>query len=107
MKTFRLLAPIAVLAMLSPVAGAATSRTGEQVVQYQCVLCHGPGIGGAPRNGRRKAWGDRSRAGLEALLRSALNGRGGMPPNGGLAELSESELRAAIEVMLRRSGAMQ
>jgi cytochrome c5 len=80
------------------------ARTGEQVVQYQCVLCHGPGLSGAPKIGDAKAWGARARAGLEGLVRSALRGRGAMPPSGGLADLSEPELRAAVAYMLGRSG---
>lgn len=79
-------------------------RSGEQVVQYQCVLCHGPGVGGAPRIGDRKAWSERAQAGLDGLVRSALKGRGGMPPSGGLAGLKEAELRAAIAYMLQKSG---
>ena len=80
-------------------------RSGEQIVQYQCVLCHGPGVGGAPRIGDRKAWSSRAESGLEGLVRSALRGRGGMPPSGGLAGLKETELRAAIDYMLRKSDA--
>ncbi|HET7729542.1 MAG TPA: c-type cytochrome [Usitatibacter sp.] len=88
-------------------AAAAAQRSGEQVVRYQCALCHGPGVGGAPRIGDREAWDKRRGAGFESLVRSALDGRGAMPPNGGLADLSEAELRAAIAYMLQKSGASQ
>jgi cytochrome c5 len=57
-----------------------------------------------PRIGDRKAWSERARAGLDGLVRSALQGRGGMPPSGGLAGLKEAELRAAIAYMLQKSG---
>lgn len=87
-----------------PSQGADAPRSGEQVVQFQCVLCHGQGLGGAPRLGDRKAWDGRARAGLDNLVRSAIRGRGAMPPSGGLADLTEAELRSAIEYMLRRSG---
>ena len=85
-------------------AAAQPERTGEQVVQYQCVLCHGTGVGGAPKIGDSKAWDKRASSGIDPLVRSAVNGRNGMPPNGGLAGLSESELRAAIRYMLDKSG---
>jgi cytochrome c5 len=90
----------------TPMARAADGpgRSGEQVVQYQCVLCHGPGLSGAPKIGDGRAWGARASAGIDNLVRSATRGRGAMPPSGGLADLSEAELRGAIAYMLRRSG---
>lgn len=84
---------------------ASGSRTGEQVVQLQCVLCHGAGMAGARRIGDRKAWEKRLSGGEERLLRSATEGRGAMPPNGGLADLSQKELREAFDYMVRSSGA--
>jgi cytochrome c5 len=103
-NTKRLPLLIAALVIALP-AAAQPERTGEQVVQYQCVLCHGPGVGGAPKIGDAKAWDKRASAGIDPLVRSALNGRNGMPPNGGLDGLSEAELRAAIRYMLDKSGA--
>jgi cytochrome c5 len=85
-------------------ASADAPRTGEQVVQSQCVLCHGPGLGGAPKIGDGRAWTQRAHAGIDTLVRSALKGRGAMPPSGGVAGLTEPELRAAIAYMLHRSG---
>ena len=93
---------------LAPTPESATApgaRTGEQIVRFQCVLCHGAGMAGAPRIGDRKAWEKRLSAGEEALLRSALQGRGAMPPNGGLADVSPQELRGAIDYMIKSSGA--
>ena len=80
-------------------------RTGQQVVEYQCTLCHTKGIGGAPRIGDGKAWGQRAsaRAGLDGLMQSAQKGRGAMPPRGGLSDLSDAELREAIQYMLSKS----
>ena len=85
-------------------AEAPRPRSGEQIVQYQCVLCHGQGLSGAPKIGDRKAWGTRAHDGVERLVSSASRGRGAMPPSGGLADLSEPELRSAIVYMLKRSG---
>jgi cytochrome c5 len=103
-KALLLLAATMALAITLPVA-AQPERTGEQVVQYQCVLCHGPGVGGAPKIGDGKAWGKRANDGIDRLVRSALDGRNGMPPSGGMTGLSENELRAAIRYMLEKSGA--
>lgn len=75
-------------------------RTGEQVVGAHCSACHEAGVGGAPRIGDRAAWIPRVRQGLEALTRSAINGHGGMPPRGGVANLTDGEVRSAIAYML-------
>jgi cytochrome c5 len=80
-------------------------KSGAQVVKEQCALCHGPGIGGAPRIGDRPPWNKRLSSGLDGLVRSAIAGKGGMPPRGGLGDLSDAELRAAVAHMLHASGA--
>lgn len=101
---FALFASMALAAPPDP-SGAEKPRTGEQLVSFQCVLCHGAGMSGAPRIGDRKAWEKRLSGGEDRLLRSATEGRGAMPPNGGLSDVSPQELRAAIDYMIRSSGA--
>ena len=80
--------------------GAAAERSGEQVVSAQCSKCHEAGIGGAPKIGDRSAWIPRLTQGLDPLVRSAINGHGGMPPRGGMANLTDAELRSAVVYML-------
>lgn len=75
-------------------------RTGEQIVQAQCVKCHAAGVEGAPRIGDRSAWIPRLKQGLEPLVRSAIRGHGGMPARGGMADLTDPELRGAIVYMI-------
>jgi len=84
-----------------PVGGLtpAVERRGEQIVQMQCVKCHQTGVGGAPKIGDRDAWIPRLKRGLDLLVRSAINGHGPMPPRGGLADLTDSEIRGAIVYM--------
>jgi cytochrome c5 len=74
-------------------------RSGEQVVQAQCVKCHQTGVGGAPKIGDRAAWAPRIKNGLDNTVRSAIRGHGGMPARGGMADLTDSELRSAIVYM--------
>lgn len=74
-------------------------RTGGQVVKAQCIKCHETGVGGAPKIGDRTAWLPRFKQGLEPLVASAINGHGGMPPRGGLASLTDREIRNAIVYM--------
>jgi cytochrome c5 len=76
-------------------------RTGEEVVKAQCFKCHESGKGGAPKIGDRDAWIPRLKEGLDSTVRSAMKGHGGMPARGGLADLSDSELRSAVIYLFR------
>ena len=77
----------------------ATERTGEQIVRAQCARCHETGVGGAPKIGDRAAWVPRMKQGLDAVVRSAINGHGGMPARGGMANLTDAEMRSAVVYM--------
>ena len=92
-------------AWIEPVDKAAKpgERTGEQVVRAQCSKCHQTGAGGAPKIGDRDAWIPRMNQGLDAVVRSAINGHGGMPARGGLANLTDTEIRNAVIYMFNPS----
>ena len=79
---------------------AGTQRTGEQIVMTQCAKCHQSGVGGAPKIGDRAAWIPRVKQGLDTVVRSAINGHGGMPARGGMADLTDGEMRSAVVYML-------
>ena len=80
-------------------------RSGEQIVNAQCVKCHQTGVGGAPKIGDRAAWIPRIKQGLDVVVRSAVNGHGGMPARGGLANLTDAEIRSAVIYMFNKGGA--
>ena len=77
-------------------------RSGEQIVQAQCVKCHQNGEGGAPKIGDRSAWIARASQGLDAVVRSAIKGHGGMPARGGMPDLTDAEMRKATIYMLNQ-----
>jgi len=77
-------------------------RTGQKIVQAQCSKCHEKGKNGAPKIGDRDAWIPRLKDGLDPLVRSAINGHGAMPARGGLADLTDAELRNAITYMFNK-----
>jgi cytochrome c5 len=79
------------------------ARTGEQIVQAQCLKCHADGREGAPRLGDNKAWVDRAKHGFDNLTQSALRGHGGMPARGGMADLTDAEVRNAVAYMVETS----
>jgi len=79
-------------------------KTGEQVFQAQCTACHTSGAVGAPKLGDEAAWAPRIKAGYDALLASALKGKGNMTPQGG-GDFSEYELGRAVVFMANKGGA--
>ncbi len=74
-------------------------RSGEQVVKAQCAKCHQSGAGGAPKIGDKSAWVPRMKQGIDNLVRSAIRGHGGMPSRGGLADLTDAEIKNAVTYM--------
>jgi cytochrome c5 len=84
-------------------AGAG-ARSGEQIVKTTCATCHQAGVANAPKIGDAGAWGPRIKQGLNALVASALKGKGAMPPKGGDASLSDDELTRAVVFMANQAG---
>ncbi len=79
-------------------------KSGEQVYGAQCVACHGVGAAGAPKFGDSAAWGSRTKSGYEALLNSALKGKGAMGAQGG-GDFSDLEIGRAVVYIANKSGA--
>jgi cytochrome c5 len=84
---------------------APNSRSGEQVVQARCQECHATGKEGAPKLGDMNDWKPRLQKGVDPLVKSAIGGHNGMPARGGLANLSDAEIKAAVEYMVSKTGA--
>lgn len=100
------LAPL-VLWMVSrvPLEGIAVAEdraTGREVFLQNCALCHVSGLGMAPRVDHIQEWESRLSAGRNALQASVLRGKGGMPPKGGNASISDSQAVAALDYMVSR-----
>jgi cytochrome c5 len=79
------------------------ARSGEQIVKTQCVKCHGEGVNGAPKIGDKAAWIDRAKLGFDSVVRSAINGHGAMPARGGMPNLTDPEMKAAVTYMFQQS----
>lgn len=94
----------AALAAAWPAAAVDRERTGEEIVRQQCSNCHATGQHGAPRIDDRAAWVPRMKNGLDATVRSAIRGHGKMPARGGMADLTDTELRAAVLYMFNTAG---
>jgi cytochrome c5 len=99
------------IAALTPLALAAPSTgytDGKSDYETMCAACHGPGIAGAPKFGDAAAWKDRIGKDREEMYSNAINGYQGetgiMPPKGGFMNLSDDQVKAAVDHML---GAVQ
>lgn len=79
-------------------------RAGEEVYKGQCAACHATGAAGAPKLGDTAAWSDRIKTGLDALVQSALKGKGAMAPQGG-GDFNDTEIARAVAFMANGSGA--
>lgn len=79
-------------------------RSGEDVFKGQCSACHATGAAGAPKFGDAAAWSARIKTGLEALVHSALAGKGAMAPQGG-GDFNDTEIARAVVYMANAGGA--
>jgi cytochrome c5 len=96
---------VAAVAEPEPVA---TAMTGPQVYNTACLACHSTGVGGAPVVGEAAQWTERLGRGTDALYDSAINGFDGdaatpMLPKGGRVDLSDQEVRDAVDYMIAES----
>ncbi len=78
-------------------------RNGEAIYNVVCKACHETGVAGAPKTGDKAAWASRIATGSAALLKTATNGKGAMPPRGGATDLTDAELKSAVEYLSGKS----
>ena len=71
---------------------------GLTVYKAQCAACHDAGLAGAPKFGDAGAWSARIATGYEALLTSALKGKGAMGAQGGGAYTDVEIGRAVVHL---------
>ena len=88
--------------LLTP-AAAMAERSGAEVYNTKCTVCHASGAAGAPKLGDAAAWAPRAAQGVDAMLVVAKSGKGAMPPKGLCMDCSDSELKGAIQYMLDNS----
>jgi cytochrome c5 len=81
----------------------ASLKSGDQVFAAQCSACHASGALGAPKLGDAGAWAPRLKQGFDALVHSAVAGKGQMPPQGG-GDFGDYEIARAVVYMTGKSG---
>lgn len=75
----------------------------KTIYTASCAACHGTGAAGAPKLGDKAAWAPRIKAGAESLYNSAIKGKNAMPPKGGNASLSDSDVKAVVDYMVSQA----
>ena len=88
-------------------AATATAGVGGMTVYEQrCAICHKGGVGGAPLLGEAFDWNARLAQGLDTLYKHALEGfqgdKGVMPPKGGFLQLTDAEVKSAVDYMVEQ-----
>ena len=92
-------APALVVAA-APADAAATDDKGTKIVTQVCSMCHATGMMGAPKLGNKDDWAPRIAKGIDTLHSHALNGFNMMPAHGGRPDLSDDDIKAAVDHMV-------
>ena len=79
-------------------------RSGEDVFKAQCTTCHATGAAGSPKFGDAAAWSARIKTGFDALVHSAMTGKGAMPAQAG-GDFEDLEVARGVAYMANAAGA--
>ena len=92
---------ISLIGMAAPVQA---NPKGKAVYDKVCGNCHNTGVANSPKLSDNADWAPRLRkAGVDGLYQSALNGTPlGMPRKGGATDLSDAEVKAAVDYMVSK-----
>ena len=88
----------------APVTATTKPIDGEQIVRGVCMACHEAGMNGAPKFGDKFAWKPRIAQGRDKLYEHAMKGFRGMPPHGGNPTLSDDQIKAGVDYMVKAAG---
>ena len=76
------------------------SLDAEMIYNTVCRVCHATGAAGAPIPGSAMM-SERAAKGLDTLVASAINGLNAMPARGGRADLTDEQVKVAVEFMMQ------
>lgn len=77
---------------------------GGNIYHTYCKICHQAGMNAAPKYGSKPLWAKRIAQGRDTVYSHALNGLRGMPPRGGFTNLTDEEVKAGVDYMVRAAG---
>ena len=86
-------------------APAAAGVDGKAVYDGLCMACHAAGVAGAPKVGDAADWKERLAQGKDTLYKHSIEGftgkKGMMPAKGGNPSLTDEEIKAAVDYMIK------
>ena len=95
------------VALMGAVSTANAEDAGEKTYKMACFACHGTGAAGAPKFADKAAWKDRIAKGNDTMYKHAIEGfqgsAGFMPAKGGRADLSDADVKAAVDYIVSNS----
>ena len=81
-------------------ASGAAAADGQAVYDANCAMCHKMM---KPKTGDKAAWAPLIGQGVDALTAATIKGKGMMPPKGGKPNLTDAEIKAAVQYMVDKS----
>jgi cytochrome c5 len=90
-------APVVVAAVAEE---SETVGGGKQILTQVCAICHSSGMMSSPKLGHQADWAPRLEQGIDTLYDHAINGLNMMPARGGRPNLSDDEVKAAVDHMI-------
>ncbi|MBL1321244.1 MAG: cytochrome c5 family protein [Methylophaga sp.] len=91
---------VAVVAVAAPTAAGSSDDAGAKIVKSTCALCHRTGMMSSPKLGDADGWAPRIEQGVDKLYANAINGFNMMPARGGNPDLSDDDVKAAVDHMI-------
>ena len=82
------------------VASAASAADGQAIYDANCAMCHKMM---KPKTGDKVAWAPLVSQGVDTLTTNTIKGKGMMPAKGGKPNLSDADVKAAVQYMVDKS----
>ena len=106
MKRLLLLSAAFVFALYTS-AMAANAAAGKATYDASCATCHKTGLMGAMKLGDKAAWAPHIKQGVAVMVTNSVTGykgaMGTMPPTGGNAKLTDTQIADAVAYMINMS----
>lgn len=82
------------------IVGHAWAADGQSVYNQNCGICHNVI---SPKLGDKAAWAPRLKQGTDALVANVIKGKGAMPPRAGKPNLSNDDIKSAVQYIESKS----